>query len=376
MGLKTHTNKVPRLISDQTILPGVFSLHLRAPGFSKQSFQNVQGNLQTQLGMFVDEINENIENRSIEIIYAKKELKFPYRIPDIHAIPPGTFVIGKSRAKQVTSDLMSVPHLLIGGETDGGKSTFQRQFATTLYLNNPQYQFLLIDLKEGLEFQLFESLPRVTVVTDVAKAITEIGKLPLELKRRMEIIRAASCVDLPGYLEKCKEKAEFNRLVIIVDEAAELFLSGPGKTGEGAQLARRAVAQVARQGRAVGIHLLLATQRPEVKVIDGQIKANLTGVLAYPTPNNETSMTVLGNTKATQLPKIKGRALWKVGSQMTEVQTPLLEPDEVRALLKGKPKEKSKDAVAPEIKEAPQTPKVDRDKSLAGQLSEGCRERQ
>ena len=121
--------------------------------------------------------------------------------------------------------------------------------------------------------------------------------------------------------------------MIVIDEAADLFLSGGGVDVSEIQKARRFLVELARKGRAAGYHLVFATQRPDGKSIDPQIKANLPGVLCFQMPNDASSMTVIGNGRATDLPAIPGRAIWKSGSELTEVQTPYLSIETANAFL-------------------------------------------
>ena len=90
---------------------------------------------------------------------------------------------------------------------------------------------------------------------------------------------------------------------------------------------------IARQGRAAGINLVIATQRPDSRSLDPQVKANLSGALCFPMQNDSSSITVLGNGRATDIPLIPGRAIWKEGPVMTEVQTPYLSIEEADQLL-------------------------------------------
>ena len=158
--------------------------------------------------MYMDDVKENIEKGTIDIIYAEKLLSTHTRSK---ALMTYFLIILLSQIHEpvkIRTDLITVPHLLVSGETSGGKSTFLRQFITTLYLNNPTYEFVLIDLKEGLEFQLFEDLARVKVITEVKNAVARLSGYEDVLKKRMHAVKQAGCVDFPGYVKKLGDSAE------------------------------------------------------------------------------------------------------------------------------------------------------------------------
>lgn len=228
-----------------------------------------------------------------------------------------------------------MPHLLIAGQTGGGKSSFLRQFITTHLLNCKNSQFILIDLKEGLESHLFEGIPDVAVYENVESACKRLGEYSGELPRRLNAIKEANCLDFdsfcarPGHDPETDPKREF----IVVDEAAELFLSSDRTKVSEAQQARRVLSDIARRGRAAGVHLIISTQRPDSRSLDPQVKANLPGVLCFQMANDASSIAVLGNGRGTELPPYPGRGIWKVGAEMLELQTPFLSHDAAVSLL-------------------------------------------
>ena len=96
---------------------------------------------------------------------------------------------------------------------------------------------------------------------------------------------------------------------------------------------RRSASKIAAQGRAVGIHLVIATQRPDRNALDPQTKANLTGKVCFRAANIASSMTILDNKRAFDIPNIKGRAIWQSSNDLEEIQTPFLSEEKAKDLL-------------------------------------------
>lgn len=333
-GLRSVLGKVPEVVGLYPVDQDTQKLVLTKVSFALCDFVNAKARIESGLRAYVDDIKENRIKGTVEILFSDMSLPTSVRYKKVDSHTTSSFFVGSTRANEIFGDLDKTPHLLVAGQTGGGKSTFLRNLITTLFLNSPEMKFTLIDLKGGLEFQLFEELSRVEVIPNLDKAIEELSSLQAELIRRIEYLKKNKVKDIT-HLDSKADGATFlkSRRLVVVDEAAEMFLSGGGADSSKIIQARRILSLIARQGRAAGINLVIATQRPDSRSLDTQVKANLTGVLCFPMQNDSSSITVLGNGRATDLPLIPGRAIWKEGPSLTEVQTPYLSVDEADQLL-------------------------------------------
>lgn len=324
-GLKSRTGQIPKLLSRESIGNGTQRLRISRAGLSKQDFEKAKGHMESAMGVFFNSIEEDRVRGTVDITYSGSPI--PTRVElaasDIGHLREGEFFFGAAHAGLKKISLSNCPHLLVAGETGSGKSTFLQQFIVSLYRQNPQMQFTLIDLKGGLEFCPFVNQPGIFVVTDREEAGRRLGDFPEMMRKRIQLLRSVSARSVEG-LNNLKVMP---RHIVIVDEVAEMFLSSK----DGA--AKSVLSQIARQGRALGIHVVMATQRPDNRSLDPQIKANLAGILCFKMLNDASSITVLGNGQATDLPSIRGRALWKFGPQITELQAPYLNEDLAKELL-------------------------------------------
>ena len=209
---------------------------------------------------------------------------------------PLTIVLGKEiSGKPYIADLRSMPHLLIAGTTGSGKSVcINSIIASILFKSAPEIvKFVLIDPKM-VELSMYEGIPHLAapVVTDARNAPNVLKNVVREMERRYQLLADKQFRNIESYNDISEEK--MNYLVVIVDEFADLMLTS-GKEVE------QAVIRISQMARAVGIHLVLATQRPSVNVITGIIKANMPARLSFRVSSKVDSRTILDQNGAETL---------------------------------------------------------------------------
>lgn len=251
--------------------------------------------------------------------------------------------IGVSREGELLVDLTDLPHLLVGGTTGAGKSVFLRVLLTRLALAClPEHlSLVLADLKGGMEFTLFRRLPHLfcPVISDREGFLDSMDQVCAELGRRMKLYGDREVESLKRWNDEHPDE-RMPYLVVVVDELAEVTSKGTGDREEQVQRRRavHAISQIARLGRAVGIHMVLCTQRPDAEIVEGQAKSNMGATLAFRTRDATQSQILLGpgDMTASQIPAgIPGRGIWKWVDAGIQVQTPLLEMERARELLAG-----------------------------------------
>lgn len=187
-------------------------------------------------------------------------------------------------------DLESMPHLLVAGATGSGKSVGINTFITALmYQNTPsELKFLMVDPKQ-VELGIYEGIPYLLapIITDPGKAVKLLRRTVDFMEERYSKLKKEKVRNFTEHNEKVKETDKMYRLVIIIDELADLMMSWNKKDTE------LYITRIAQKARAVGIHLVLATQRPSVNVITGLIKANIPTRIAFWVVSQIDSRTIL-----------------------------------------------------------------------------------
>lgn len=281
--------------------------------------------------------NSNKETVSIRTVLESEKFKnFQGELP---------IVIGKTISNDVyVADLTKMPHLLIAGATGQGKSVgINTIIASLLYKKLPhEIKFIFIDPKKvelspyaKLENHYLAKIPNETepIVTDVDKVVKTLYSLTMLMDTRYDFLKQAGVKNIVEYNKKYlagmldpEEGHEFMPyIVLVIDEFADLIMTA-GKEVE------LPVARIAQLARAVGIHVIIATQRPSVDVITGKIKANFPARIAFRVSSKVDSRTILDVNGAEQLVG-RGDMLFAVGSELTRIQCAFIDTPEIDDLM-------------------------------------------
>jgi len=259
---------------------------------------------------------------AMEVLRHRIQARVPYGAFYAGPRPPGHCLLGLGMGRRgaLWVDLDACPHLLVGGMTGGGKSVFLRQALTFLVCDQPpeQLQLALVDLKGGTELAPFSYVPHALfpVADTVLAAAQTLTAVRDELDRRLAVRRRA--------VEAAGEAARppWPQILVVVDEVAELTVRdlGDDRAARAAQQAATGrLAEIARLGRSVGVHLVCCTQRPDAEAIPGQLKANLAGTVAFRVRAAVNSWILLDSDRAAFLPSRPGRGIW-AEDQLEEFQ--------------------------------------------------------
>jgi DNA segregation ATPase FtsK/SpoIIIE, S-DNA-T family len=280
--------------------------------------------------------NKNPEMVSIRsVLSSEKFQKSTYELP---------IVLGKNIANEIfISDLAKMPHLLMAGATGQGKSVgLNVILASLLYKKHPsEVKFVLVDPKK-VELSLFNKIERhflamlpnaeEAIITDTKKVIYTLNSLCIEMDNRYNLLKEAGVRNIREYNAKfTRRKLNPEKghkflpyIVLVIDELADLMMTA-GKEVE------QPIARLAQLARAIGIHLIVATQRPSVNVITGLIKANFPARLSFKVTAKVDSRTILDTGGSEQLVG-NGDMLLSMGSDMIRLQCPFVDTPEVEGV--------------------------------------------
>ncbi len=195
----------------------------------------------------------------------------------------------------VFTDLTKMPHLLVAGATGSGKSVCMNAIVTGLLMMRSPYQvrMIMIDPKR-VELTPYSGIPHLfsPVVVEPGRAVPILKSLVTEMMNRFKVLEAAGVKNIASFNQKSQHKMPY--LVILIDELADLMLTAAGDT-------ERLIVRLAQLGRATGLHLVVATQRPSVDVVTGLIKANFPSRISFAVSSQVDSRTIIDSPGAEKL---------------------------------------------------------------------------
>lgn len=276
-------------------------------------------------------------------------------------------ILGKTIANEIyVADLAKMPHLLMAGATGQGKSVgINALLVSLLYKKHPsQLKFVLVDPKK-VELTLYKRIERhylakipgdgEAIITDTKKVVNTLNSLCVEMDERYNLLQDAAVRNIKEYNARFvarklpptdENKHKFlPYIVVVIDELADLMMTA-GKEVE------QPIARLAQLARAIGIHLIIATQRPSVNIITGTIKANFPARIAFRVTSKIDSRTILDGGGADQLIG-KGDMLYSNGNDMIRLQCPFVDTPEVEEITSyiGNQRGYSDAFMLPEVKE-------------------------
>ena len=274
--------------------------------------------------------------------------------------------IGKDvSGKIMIGDLTKMPHLLVAGQTASGKSVGMNGFLISmLYKFSPsELKMIMIDPKR-VELSVYNGIPHLLspVITNPEKALNALKWCVAEMLRRYDLATKVNARNLGEYNAKVSKQEKLPFIVIVIDELADLMMSGQKKEVEGS------IARIAQMARAVGMHLIVATQRPSVDVITGLIKANIPSRIAFTVASHIDSRTVIDKQWAEDLLGRGDMLYYPTGSMEPErMQGVFVETHEIEAVVN-----EIKLTIDPDMLENMQDPEIANGKSsTAGSIMEG-----
>ncbi len=286
-------------------------------------------------------IGIEVPNSTAQIVSMRTMLTSPQFLNNKFELP---VAIGKTISSEpFVADLAKMPHLLMAGATGQGKSVgLNAIIASLLFKKHPcELKFVMVDPKK-VELSLYSKIERhylaklpdseEAIITDVKKVVRTLNSLCIEMDQRYDLLKAAGCKKITEYNAKfCSRRllpTEGHRylpyIVLIIDEFADLIMTA-GKEVE------LPIARLAQLARAVGIHLIIATQRPTVNIITGTIKANFPARVAFKVSSKMDSRTILDSGGAEQLIG-RGDMLISLGNDLIRLQCALIDTEEIETL--------------------------------------------
>ncbi|ASZ08860.1 DNA translocase (stage III sporulation protein E) [Mesoplasma chauliocola] len=294
-------------VINSIIGPSVMKFEIQAePGVKVNSITNLENDLKLALATQNMRLEAPIPGKNligIELANASSEMVSMREI--IESIPKEQdnekllFVLGKNvLGEPLTAQLNKMPHLLVAGSTGSGKSVMINALICSILLRAKpnEVKFLMIDPKK-VELSVYSRIPHMLapVISDMKQAANALKMVVAEMERRYELFMDLGVRNIDGYNRKVSGSKKMPFQVIIIDELADLMMTGDKKQVE------ESIMRITQMARAAGIHLIVATQRPSTDVITGTIKTNIPTRIAFAVTTGIDSRTILDSIGAENL---------------------------------------------------------------------------
>ncbi len=327
-GIKNSLGQHPKVMKITKMSDFRSKVRVVIDGVDPGEFESKTKTLETSIRENIESVVRAQEPQYIDLYITKRRLSKKVLYSEMCELltSPYTFPVGESIAGPIIQDICSLPHMLGAGATGTGKSVFVKATTMGLLESSPAIQVYLLDLKRGLETAHFAACPNVVLVKEVKGAVALLRQVSAEMESRFLML------EKNGHNKLDPDRDNKDRIVVVIDEASVLYVESKVNQEEKtlSQEATEITDRIAKLSRAAGIHLVFATQKVTKETISTHIQENLEGRMCFEVNTLQGSNIVLGNGAAKDLPHIAGRGIWKVGATMIEVQTPLIEDEEIK----------------------------------------------
>lgn len=268
-----------------------------------------------------------------ELPYADVNTAFPKASNKPLLVPLG---VGENK-KLVFRSIAEMPHALVGGATGGGKTTLLHAWLCALLTHNTpgMLQIGFVDLKGGIEASFYKSAPHVMergIVSDKGDVCQLLERLYAIMEDRLDKFGRAGVQNIAAWNYRNRGESYLPRMLLVIDEMANVMLDKEIKRD-----AQSLLADITARGRAPGVHVIVSTQRPEVAVVPGLIKANLDARFGFRCTDNPSSMVILDDGSAAQFPDNTppGRYIYKRGLDRDVYQAPYITAGQIREIIRA-----------------------------------------
>ena len=277
--MKSGQGTPPKVIAIKKPEPFKTRIFVRSKGLDVASYQAKKGALAASFNAIVESIKQGFSPQIVEISLTQKILPKKISFTSLmgHLTKPHSLIVGESLGGVVTLDISTLPHMLIAGSTGGGKSVFFKQALLGLLHSSQRLQMYLIDLKGGVEMKEFNRLPNVQVIKTEEEALDALTLIRTEMKRRFALLEKS------GNKNIVPERDHLDKIIVGIDEASELYTKVSPQNRKHKLIAqtRELTDELAKLGRAAGIHLIFATQKINKDTMDPKVQENIGGRVCF-----------------------------------------------------------------------------------------------